>query len=120
MEEDKAVLEVVAVVVAVGGMAEVILGDPRSRMQRIKEDMSHQLPHYLAEASKHLSNQQQGTPQIQSNDSITGTIVTRAGLMSKMDICLKHVHQAGIRLGTRLGAHMTTYSSISLLVIHLE
>ena len=39
---------------------------------------------------------------------------------SKMDIHLKYVHQAGVRLGTRLGAHVTTYRSISLLVIHLE
>ena len=65
---------------AVEDRAEEIMDVPRLQMQHSKADMFDQQPHYLAEASKQINNQLQGTPQTQSNNSTTGIIVTCEGL----------------------------------------
>ena len=113
------VQEVAVPVEAVVDGAEAIVDVPRLQMQHSTADMFHQQSHYLEETSKIINNLLRGIPQTQSKDSTTGIIVTRAGLTLKTDIHRKHAHQLGVRLGIRLGAHMTTCSNTSLRGIHL-
>ena len=63
------------------------------------------LPHYSAEEQHHRM------PQILSNGTTIGIIVSCADLMWKMDIHLQHAHMVGENLGTRRDATDRMYSS---------
>ena len=65
------------------------------------------LPHHSAEEQLH------SMPQIQSNGSTIGIIVSCVDLTWKMGIHLQHAHMIGENLGTRRDATDRTYSSTS-------
>jgi len=63
------------------------------------------LTHYLADEQHH------SMPQILSNVTIIGIIVSHVALAWKMDIHLQHAHRIGKNLGTRRDATDRIYSS---------